>query len=525
MTIPARLLLGTLAAAAGLLLAGFGGVAHASSCSTHTPRHLSWSRTPGAAAGTLSWKAPVTLPLEVGYRVYRSGALIGVAHHRHAAIRVTPRQTYTFAVRMENLVTGHISVCTAKLVRTILYYRPGRARGLVATHVASTSVHLSWHASRPGDGHLAGYRVYRNGEVVGQIEATHLVVRNLYSDTPYSFVVRAVDANGVQSRASRTVRVTTTGPAQTTGNATAFVLESDGASFADLQRHYMKVGTIFPTYFNCTPSGGLMGADDPLVTGWALARGIRVEPRFNCQNMAALKAILTNHTIQQRLIVQLVALAVAHGYGGINIDFESNDASQYRNQLSAFAASLASSLHAEGKKLSIEASAAYYNQLTGRAGFYDYRALSAAADQVVVMAWGKSWATSGPGGLDPMPWFTSVLNYTATMPVPSKFTITMTMYGIDWPAGGGATHPGTPLEWRDVRAVRAKYSATPVWDTTDDDPHFAYTDASGVHHDVWYSNARTIADRIAIARKLGMRIGFWRLGREDANIWTDAGIR
>jgi spore germination protein YaaH len=471
----------------------------------------------------LRWDAPLRRPLEAGYRVYRSGALIGLARHRHAAIRVTPKHAYTFSVRMENLVTGHVSVCVAKLVHTISYYPPGRTRGLTDSRLTSTSVRLSWAAAGRGDGRLGGYRVYRNGEVVGQIEDTHLVVRNLFSDTPYSFYVRAVDVNGIQGRRSQVVQVTTPGPAQTTGDATAFVLESDGASFADLQQHYMKIGTIFPTYFNCTSSGGLAGSDDPLVTGWALKRGITVEPRYNCQNMAALKAILTNQSVQQRLIVQLVSVAVAHGYQGINIDFESNDASQYRAQLSAFAANLASSLHAEHKKLSIEVSAAYYNQLTGRAGFYDYHALSAAADQVVVMAWGKSWATSTAGGLDPMPWFQSVLDYTATMPEPSKFTITMTMYGIDWPSGGGTSHPGTPLEWRDVRAEMAKYHATPVWDTTDDDPHFSYT-ASGVHHDVWFSNARTLGDRIAIARKLGMGIGFWRLGREDPYIWSDVGI-
>jgi spore germination protein YaaH len=524
-TAAARLLLATVAASAALLLAGFGGVAHAASCATHTPRHLSWSRSPGAAAGMLRWRSPLTTPLEVGYRVYRSGALIGLARGHHAAIRVTPRRTYTFSVRMENLVTGHLSVCTAKLVHTIAYYPPGRTGGLAESHLGPTSVHLTWNPARRGDGRLSGYRVYRNGEVVGQIEATHLTVRNLFSDTPYAFYVRAVDVNGIQGHRSKLVRVTTTGPAQTTGNASAFVLESDGQSFADLQQHYTKVGTIFPTYFNCTPSGGIMGADDPLVTGWAQARGITVEPRYNCQNMAALKAILTNHAVQQSLIVGLVAQAVAHNYQGINIDFESNDASQWRNQLSAFAGSLASSLHAEGKKLSIEVSAAYYNQLTGRAGFYDYHALSAVADQVVVMAWGKSWATSPPGGLDPMPWFQSVLKYTATMPVPSKFTVIMTMYGIDWPAGGGPSHPGTPLEWTFVHQEMERYHQTPIWDTTDDDPHFAYTDASGVHHDVWYSNARTIADRIAIARKLGMGIGFWRLGREAQNIWDDPGIR
>lgn len=41
---------------------------------------------------------------------------------------------------------------------------------------------------------------------------------------------------------------------------------------------------------------------------------------------------------------------------------------------------------------------------------------------------------------------------------------------------------------------------------------------------VWYSNRRMIGDRVALARKLGLGIGFWRLGREDRAIWDDSGI-
>lgn len=510
----------TVSAAAGLLLvAGFSGVAHASACSSRVVHHLRWSRSAGAPAGLLRWTAPARLPAEAGYRVWRSGALIGMAHRRRAPIRVTPLHTYTFTVRVENLVTGHVSLCPASLTRTISYYPPGRAKHLVASRVRSSSVHLTWRSAAAGDGHMAGYRVYRDGEVVRQTEQPRLTAQNLFSGKAYSFYVRAVDSNGVQGERSRIVYIRTPAPPLTTGNATAFVLESDGASFADLQRHYMHIGTILPTYFNCTPAGSVIGVDDPLVTAWAVRRGIRVEPRFNCQNMAALKAMLTNQAVQQHVIAQLVQLTLKHGYQGINIDFESNDASAYRAQLSSFIATFATALHAHGKKLSVEASAAYYNQLTGRAGFYDYRALSAAADQVIVMDWGKSWAVSPPGGLDPMPWFKSVLAYVATMPVRSKFTIAMTLYGFDWPSGGGAAHPGTPLEWRNVRKLIGHYAVEPVLDPTADDPHFSYVDAFGTHHDVWYSNRRTIADRVAAARKLGLGVGFWRLGREDPDIW------
>jgi spore germination protein YaaH len=508
------------AAAATLLVAGFGGVAHASSCSLHTVRHMSWSRAPGSPAGTLRWRAPLRVPPLVGYRVWRSGALIGVARHRRAPIHVTPRHTYTFTVRVENLVTGHVSVCGKSLQRTISYFPPGRTRRLVASKLTSSSVRLSWQPARRGDGRMVGYRVYRNGDVVKQTERTHLTIRRLFSDSRYRFDVRAVDSNGIQGPRTRFVDLRTPPPEKTTGNATAFVLESDGASFGDLQDHYTHVGTIFPTYFNCTDPGGSKGVDDPLVTSWAERRGITVEPRYNCQNMTALKAILTKPTVQSHLVSQLVNLTLKYGYQGINIDFESNDASMWRNQMSHFIANLAAGLHAHGKRLSVEVSAAYYNQLTGRAGFYDYRAIAAAADQVVVMSWGKFWATSPPGGLNTMPWFKSVLAYVATMPRPAKFTIAMTFYGIDWPSGGGPSHPGTPVEWRSVRQLIARYSAHPVVDPVADDPHFAYTDSLGIHHDVWYSNQQTIADRVALARRGGMGIGFWRLGREDPDIWT-----
>ena len=500
-----------------VLFFGSAAVAHAS-CASHVPGHLRWQRKIGSSEGTLSWTAPAVAPLETGYRVWRDSALIGVARVRHAAIRVTPGTTYRFTVRVENLVTGRVSACGAVMQRTIAFYPPSKPGKLTVGSVSSSAVHLVWTAATPGDGRLVGYRVYRNGAVVGQVAHTHATVRNLYSSTAYNFYVRAVDSTGRQGPRSRMVFATTLRPPPTRGHAAAFVLTSDGQSFADLQRHYMHVGTIYPTYFNCTPTGGIRGVDDPLVTAWAEARKIAVEPRLNCQDVTAIQAILTNATVQHQIISQLVALTSAHGYAGINIDFESAPATE-RTAFSTFIHTLGTALHAAGKRLAVEVSAAYYNQLTGRAGFYDYRALAAAADKVVVMAWGKAWATSAPGGLDQQPWFGTVLAYVKTMPNPAKFRIGLTFYGIDWPDGGGAAHPGTPLEWYAVRHLIAQYAATPTLDPTADDPHFRYV-ASGVTHDVWYSNARTVGDRAALASADGFGIALWRLGREQPAIWN-----
>jgi spore germination protein len=126
--------------------------------------------------------------------------------------------------------------------------------------------------------------------------------------------------------------------------------------------------------------------------------------------------------------------------------------------------------------------------------------------------------------LDELAWFTRVADYTATLPNKSKFVLGMPMYGLDWPNGGGAANPATPLEYEDVMALASEYHATPEWEPTAADPHFSYTDASGVQHAVWYTDAQSIGVRVALAESLGLGVGLWRLGREDQSIWQLPGL-
>jgi hypothetical protein len=43
-----------------------------------------------------------------------------------------------------------------------------------------------------------------------------------------------------------------------------------------------------------------------------------------------------------------------------------------------------------------------------------------------------------------------------------------------------------------------------------------------VHHDVWYTDSTTEANRISLAKSSGLGgVGLWRLGREDQRLWSD----
>ena len=137
------------------------------------------------------------------------------------------------------------------------------------------------------------------------------------------------------------------------------------------------------------------------------------------------------------------------------------------------------------------------------------------------MCWGIHWRTSGPGAIDDWAWASQVAAYVAARPNRAKYVLGFGMYGFDWPSGGGTSHPATPLEWDDVHSLLAQTGAQVVYDATQRAPHFSYTDGSGTPHDVWFTDAQSLGERIGLAHSTGVGIGLWRLGVEDQSLWND----
>jgi spore germination protein YaaH len=473
---------------------------------TDTSATLVWQ--PGSAnSGTLA-----------GYMLYKDGAAVGLIHGQSATVTLASQRSYTFTVRALDSA-GALSAPAPDVTVVTTHTPPGAPTGLAASNVTSGSVQLSWSPSAAVSGNIVGYRVFRDGEPVGQTPEPSMTLSNLAPSTDYDISVVAVDSLGAISEATPAITVHTAEPVPTTGTAQAFLLASTDQSFHDLEAHYQQIGVVYPTYFNCLSGGGVEGNDDPLVTGWANARRIEVMPRLNCQNQTREDQILNTPAWRTALIENLAALCREHGYEGIQVDFEDAPSSD-RNAFTSFITALANKLHSQGDKVSTIVTAKYYNVPTGRAAMYDDAALSAVSDYVFVLDWGLHWTTSGPGSMDEYAWFKRVAEYTATMPNLNKFVLGMPMYGIDWPNGGGPGNPGTPLEYENIVALQTVFGALPEWDSTALSPHFSYTDGSGVHHDVWYSNQQSVGARMQLAQSLGLKIGLWHLGSEDQTIWS-----
>ncbi len=470
-------------------------------------------------SATLSWQAGSANGARlVGYLLFENGVPERVVDGQVVTVTLASERHYTFTVRALDSY-GYLSAPAPEVAVFTTHTPPSTPGGLHTTEVSASSATLAWSPSKPVSGAIVGYRVFRDEIPVTQVTAAEIALTNLAPSTGYQITVVAVDSLGAISAPTAPLSVETSDPPPTHGNVQAFLLASTDQSFFDLEAHYQQIGVVYPTYFNCGPGGTVTGSDWPLVTGWARARQVAVMPRLNCQNPTDENQALNEPSSRQTMIDQLVSLCESNGYQGIQVDFEGASPSE-REPFTTFITALAERLHAIGDKLSTVVTAKYYNVTSGRAAMYNDAALSVPSDYIFVLDWGLHWTTSTPGGLAELPWFTKVADYTATMPNKSKFVIGMPMYGLDWPNGGGPANPATPLEFNNVAAEQSAFGALPEWESTAAEPHFSYTDPSGVHHDVWYVDQQALAVRAQLAESLGLGIGLWHLGSEDQSIWA-----
>jgi spore germination protein YaaH len=334
----------------------------------------------------------------------------------------------------------------------------GRTRGCGAIPPPPTSlevtsrdmrtVTLGWTAPA-GTARISDYLVTRDGTSLGRPKGTAYTATGLAASTTYLFTVRARDAGG-QLSLPVSLSVDTSNPVQSTGKLHAHLLSSDGtASFADFQAHYTQIGWVYLTdYEVVVDSAGtaqVTGTYSAAIAHWAQARGIKVLPRFHSENTDVLHAVLANPDNRTLLVQEIAQIVANDGADGANIDFEGGycpaAATCDRGALTAFAASLGTAMHAQGHLLSMDVTAKTAETTSGRAAFYDYAALAASSDEILILAWNPHYSTSMPGPVAnalrscsgvPCGWSQQVVAYAAPLVPAAKLTLATSLYGFDW---------------------------------------------------------------------------------------------
>jgi spore germination protein len=296
------------------------------------------------------------------------------------------------------------------------------------------------------------------------------------------------------------------------------VIVANADVFSEISPFWYRVeadGTVVPF----TTSWGA-SYEDPVILSFLRSRGILVIPTVanildGVWDGAMVSGILADPAVTAVNIDNLVRLAVANGYDGIDLDYENLPASD-RTAFTNFTTRLAAALHANGKLLTVNvyAKTAEPGDWNGPQA-QDWWALGQAADQLRIMIYEYHWSTSAAGPIAPVNWVSDVLAFARSTIPSSKIMHGLPLYGYDWVGRSGVDHV-----WTETMALAAQYGATIDWDAVSATPWFEYT-AKRTRHTVWFENALSADAKLQVNTAHDVAgVAVWRLGGEDPEVWS-----
>ena len=328
---------------------------------------------------------------------------------------------------------------------------------------------------------------------------------------------------------------------QEEGIRAAFYVPWDAASFSSLRNYARQIDILYPDWLHVlSPDGHLQGVDDQTnkffdVVQDNTIRSVddRVMPFLNTEgtNMEVFPMVnnfdganwygdivkfLNNAEARALFRQQAVQFLASGRYHGLMIDFETFPPSGQPGYV-ALLSELSGDLHARGLKL--------YVAVPPHSNEYNYPAVAAAADGVVLMNYDEHYPGAASGPVASQDWFVQNLNFAKSVIPKEKIICAIANYGYDWvlkpkkgnlPDGEHDSTVSVQEAW-----LAARDSDEDV--NFDDDamnPHFSYLDEHSIRHDIWFLDAVTALNHMRAAHELGIQtFALWRLGGEDRSLW------
>jgi len=340
----------------------------------------------------------------------------------------------------------------------------------------------------------------------------------------------------------------------------------DPTSWVSLESQARSIDVVAVQWVTIDACGRLTSDDDQTLKRFAQSRGIRVLPSLLTFSGWLNHRLLTDQETTDRAIAEIVAYVLAEGYDGFDLDLEGvrpDDRAAY----TAFVGRLGTALHEHGKVLALAIPAKSSDTTTGWAGAYDYAALGTLADLITIMAYEYHGSWGGPGPVAPYNEVDRVAAFATSQIPPQRVLLGLAFYGFDWnTTSGGARyigHPeaaalaeryGVPLTIApDSRSATFRYRAPageqppavtrpPALNheiTTRRPPSCTVADPAPAptatprpvpppdaiqDHEVWLEEHESAVARLGLADRHGVGgLALWRLGHEEARVWSALG--
>jgi cellulose synthase/poly-beta-1,6-N-acetylglucosamine synthase-like glycosyltransferase/spore germination protein YaaH/peptidoglycan/xylan/chitin deacetylase (PgdA/CDA1 family) len=325
------------------------------------------------------------------------------------------------------------------------------------------------------------------------------------------------------------------------GVRAAFYVSWDPASFSSLREYARQIDLLFPTWLQVLGGDGHLQASDPetnktfdviqgqkvhavddKVMPFLKAEDTEMEVFPVVQNFDGIDFIpgivdfLNNPQARANFRREVGIFLATDHYRGLMIDFESFPKKGQPGYI-ALLNELSSDLHAKGMKL--------YVSVQVRNVDFDYKAISAAADGVVIMNYDEHYPGGAPGPVASQDWFSDNLDSALEEIPKQKLICAIGNYGYDWverPKKGKL--PPNEAD-KSVSVQEAWIGSRDAEEDIDFDgdalnPHFSYKDDDNFQHDVWFLDAVTALNEMRAAQTVGIQtFALWRLGAEDRSLW------
>ncbi len=171
-----------------------------------------------AISGTqinLRWNASTDNVGVTGYKVYRDGVFITtVTTTNFTDSGLSEATTYSYTVEAGDAAGNLGQLSQVSSATTFDTMPPGQVNGVTAIAVSNSSVLLRWNATSDNIA-VTGYKIYRDGVLVGTAKGELYLDTGLTPGGKYSYTVAAVDAAGNTGLKSTAISVQTPVPTRT----------------------------------------------------------------------------------------------------------------------------------------------------------------------------------------------------------------------------------------------------------------------------------------------------------------------
>ena len=324
------------------------------------------------------------------------------------------------------------------------------------------------------------------------------------------------------------------------GLRAAYYVPWDAASFSSLREYARQIDLLFPEWLHVlTPDGRLQSEDQQTAKFFDVVQGgtvravddrvmtfvksedtdMEVFPmvnNFDGTDWVDVSRFLNSPEAHRLFRQQIAAFLSSDRYRGLMIDFESFPKAAQRGYVELLN-ELSSDLHSKGMKL--------YVSVPARNEDFDYKALAASVDGVVLMNYDEHYPGGEPGPVASQDWYIANLRAAQKFIPRERLISAIGNYGYDWVLK--PKHGKLPERVKDSNVtvqdawLSARDSEEDVdFDADSSTPHVDYVDEQNLQHEVWFLDAVTALNQMRAAQNLGLNtFALWRLGSEDRSLW------